>query len=439
MGRINIVNNAKLRVSCTSLENLSFVLFFSADFLRLILGALLARIDGSSFLFPVTWGIIYLPLIFSTIIRLSNKKKVNITFIVILILVIGYVFISLELHPNYLDWYLREDYGIWDTVFRPDKGGIYGFLFFSLCHDENRLYKNFKFIAFMCFLFVGYQYFQFLNLGYWLDINAMGMSVESSYGLTFGYNASFVACMFFMFYIKEKKFLYFLLGIISSMLMILQGSRGAIIVLMFFLLLNYVRKLISKGLVKAFLFTMILLILIIFLAMNLSSILSWLSVKLTNVNLSSRTIDAILNNTLFDDNGRSAIQSLVQEKIQNGPFFGFGIFGDRPLVGPYYYWGYCHNLLLEFQVDFGKYPGFLFFFILVILSMKVYFKNINNNIDKFLIFILIISFTSKLFLSSTFWGDKYFWSFLALILYWNNSEKKTGLRHAFIKKRSESI
>lgn len=408
----------RFHINDSDLINWSFVLFFSSDFFRLLFGSILARVSLSDFSLPLIWLLIYVPIVLAIMLRFACRKKVNLSFLVILLAVALYFWISILIYPSYSTWYQRDVYGIWDTIFRPDKGGIYGFLFFSLCTSSDKVYKNLKPIVAFNLLFVLYQYMQYLKLGYWTDIGASGVTIQTNYGLTFGYNAAFIACVFLAFYFFEKKLHYLVLGISSIIMMLLQGSRGSIIVVVIFLALVYIKKLAIEGAFKGIVSVAIISIIFLLMFMNLDSILKLLSSFLDSNNLSSRTLNAILSSNLFDDNGRNAIQGLVKSAIENGPFFGHGGFGDRPFIAPYYFWGYCHNIILEFQMDFGKYPGFIMIVILLAALVKKAIQYIFDPNEKFFVFAIILSIFMKLFLSSTFWGDRYFWALLAMLLCW---------------------
>ena len=417
-------DKSRTTVTVSKLKNFSFILFFSASLCRLVLGEILIRLGLYSIMQPILWFLIYAPLILAIFLEGRHKKRVPWLFLVILILVAFYFLMSLLIHPSYLPWYTRETYGIWDTIFRLDNGGIYGFLFFAACTDEKELYKNIKAVGVFTFIFVVYQYLQFKSRGYWQDVNMYGETVQTSYGLTFGYNAAFVAIIFLSVFFYEKKKTALAISIASMILMLLQGSRGSSLVILVFFMFLYIRKLFREGSIKAIASVLAIGILALLIYDNLAGIITFIASVVSDKNLSSRTLNALISNNFFDDSGRGAIKYIVEEQINSGSFWGHGGFGDRPYIGPFYYWGYCHNIILEFQMDFGKYPGLILMILLIAMIVKKFIKVIQDNDEKFYIFVVMLSISFKLLLSGTFWGDKYFWGLLAILLCWRTKKFK---------------
>ena len=60
--------------------------------------------------------------------------------------------------------------------------------------------------------------------------------------------------------------------------------------------------------------------------------------------LSSRTIDYFFSGTFTDASERHIIANLAIDLIKRGGLFGWGVYGDRYVLGNYYKWGYSHNL-----------------------------------------------------------------------------------------------
>lgn len=418
----------KTTVTTSTLKSFSLVIFFSASLFRLIFGEVLIRIGLYSFLHPLMWGVIYAPFLMAVFVDAINHKRIPYIFLLVLSLTAIYFWLSLEINPSYLHWYSRDTYGVWDAIFSPDEGGIYGFLFFASCLDKDELYNNVKLIGIFNFIFILYRYFQYRSRGYWVDVNHQGVTVQSSYGLAFGYNAAFVAVIFLSVYFIEKKKYALAISFVSILMMLLQGSRGSSLVIMVFCIMLYIKHLYEKESVKAIISVVILGAAVVVIYYYLPSILSMIESFVNVGNLSSRTLTSLVSNKLFDDSGRSQIRALVEPHINNGPFWGHGGFGDRPYIGPYFNWGYCHNILLEFQMNFGKYPGIVLLGIIIYKIIKLYTQLLKEDRKLFYVFIIMVSICFKLLLSDTFWGNEYFWGLLAILFCW-----KTNYKYGLIK------
>lgn len=78
-----------------------------------------------------------------------------------------------------------------------------------------------------------------------------------------------------------------------------------------------------------------------------------------------------LSGDITSDNGRDAIYALAAGAVKTMSFLGYGAFGDRQFITPYYYWGYCHNIILELIIDFGWLFGIIIFLIICVRSIQV--------------------------------------------------------------------
>lgn len=63
-----------------------------------------------------------------------------------------------------------------------------------------------------------------------------------------------------------------------------------------------------------------------------STIVEWLISLVTYLNIESRTIDMLISDYIFDDNGRNALRDAALTMIDNGWMFGYGVYGDRVVI-----------------------------------------------------------------------------------------------------------
>jgi len=141
--------------------------------------------------------------------------------------------------------------------------------------------------------------------------------------------------------------------------------------------------------------------------------------------LSSRTIDYFFSGTFTDASERHIIANLAIDLIKRGGLFGWGVYGDRYVIGNYYKWGYSHNLFLELFVSFGYLGGFIASFLIIKGVIKL-FKH-TNEVTSQIIFITFLTTSMKLMLSNSFWYSAAFWSLIVLMMKWNRRKiKRTG-------------
>ncbi len=141
--------------------------------------------------------------------------------------------------------------------------------------------------------------------------------------------------------------------------------------------------------------------------------------KISGVN--SRAISMLVEGTFTADNGRNEIYKLAIDAIKHVPFLGYGAYGDRQFIAPYFYWGYSHNIVLEFIIDFGWIFGVLFLAILFYLCVKAVIKAKGNQVA---VVAILIGANAKLFISDSFWSYPYFWMLVGYITYIMYADKK---------------
>ena len=118
-------------------------------------------------------------------------------------------------------------------------------------------------------------------------------------------------------------------------------------------------------------------------------------------------------------NGRSRLYSTLIDIIKNsGLFTMYGAYGDRVLLNGSY--AYAHNLILEILITFGKFFGGIF----IILYIFSFVKNILNKhcagISGQMLLAAFVAFSvCRLFISSSFWYEPYFWGSIALMVTMN--------------------
>ena len=129
-----------------------------------------------------------------------------------------------------------------------------------------------------------------------------------------------------------------------------------------------------------------------------------LNIVIVSMGMSTRITSMIINNSLDDMNGRDIIGDFVRDAINQGPFWGYGLAGDRAILsGTYLQGGFSHNILTELQASFGLIPGIIIFggilfFIFIVFRHST---SLNNKV----FFLLLVSMSCSLWVSGSFLMD----------------------------------
>lgn len=411
---MRIVTKNKKEDSNNKNDLSSFLLMFwmSLFFLLVFARFLLARVGLTSGLIRelILWSITFIPLVIFIININKFKLAKYLHFYIVFFSLLIAMLISLIANPDLYEFYFRKNYGI-DRILRPDSA-IFALLFFQLFDNQKDIID----------LLVKYSVFYFLFLivvdlipsiirGYWQDIGANGKQIKLMYSLSFGYNLAFPTIMFIYNYVVRKRNTYLFGSIIGSLLVLIYGNRGAILVLLIYILLliiGYIRPLkpIRKFIILALL-SIAIVLLIYFSDMITNNFIRWLN----NHDLNSRNINLIISGKISNDNGRKVIWDTVIRAIEKGGIFGYGVLGDRPFVTPIHYVGYSHNIFLELVASFGI-LGYIFIIYIIIDSVYMIFHCKDK--DSYDLFIILFALSCQLLLSMSLWYTWEFWAAIAV-------------------------
>lgn len=393
------------------LLDLTCILWLCNTPVRMVIAKILSLVHQQSHAPLFTAILIYLPLIIYILVNEKIPWKFFHWFVIACLAFFGITYL---IHPEYKHWYTRDAFGVYDTIFRPDRGAIWAFLMIEISGNEKRLWNNFKCASVGIFLYNFYLWIQAKRIGYWLFVDARGMETHRTYSLDFGYSMIFVLLVLMFSYTFDKKRWKLLSAILVFLLILDSGSRGSFLCLLVCVMLTLFsgRKTIAKKLRN----------ILIVGASGCIVLLCWNKILLILIklirkfNISSRTLIMLVSGEATDDNGRDAIHSIILKQIKEKPLTGYGAFGDRQFIGPRFNWGYSHSILYEMWADFGVILGSIFLFLLLFLAIKIILTEKNE--VKSAVIIVILSIGSRLALSNTFWGDPYYWMLVAFITKW---------------------
>lgn len=192
---------------------------------------------------------------------------------------------------------------------------------------------------------------------------------ESIYSMSLSYNLLLPS----MVLLHSKRRLFKLLFFATFLVIVLFGSRGALLFIIIYLSYRIIFN--SKACIK-FLFLFLLGICLLLLPI----ITNWIE-SFDNL---SRSIQLILSGDFFShDSGRNDIYELVLHHIIEAPLFGHGIGADRFYLNGFY----AHNIILEMMLQYGIVAGLSLFFLLTTFIV-VAFLNFRLYRDYTIIFTL---------------------------------------------------
>lgn len=180
--------------------------------------------------------------------------------------------------------------------------------------------------------------------------------------------------------------------------------------------------------------------------------LSMISDILMSHGLNSRFIDSIKNFATFEElsNGRSRIWETAISLIKTGPFYGYGVYGERNAIYNIgMKWGYSHNIFLEILVDFGWLFGSIIIVVLF-FYLVLFFKSSKDKYEKLLV-IIFLTIGFELVLSNSIWLHSGLWILMGLIvnhfkykrqkrdIYFRNFEKDRSKHKHLIRKKISTL
>lgn len=354
----------------------------------------------------------------SKIIRISTISHV-------LLVVFCYIPFLIVLFRNGLKWtqllmffYIALSfliYGIFNSTFVFESwaypaairffSGIIGYFIISIQDDGKKATELFKILIVILFAY---------NFIYSLNATEQA-SYQWGYDMSLGYRMLLpcVGALYF-FLVPERKVLERLLWlslVIGAVTVILSyGSRGPLLGIISMLMLRFLSLFSMKkkiSLAKRLAIILVSLILIALFYLNFKNILLFVSEKLAEQGITSRTINRLIVGTISDDNGRNSIWSVAIARFN---FLGHGPFSDQAYFGE---GNFCHNFFIELFYDYGILIGTGLLVLMVVNFIRVV-KN-SAKTEWYGLFTIYLSYClARLSFSGTFWTETNFWLLLGL-------------------------
>lgn len=194
---------------------------------------------------------------------------------------------------------------------------------------------------------------------------------------------------------------------VSFIIIVSIGSRGAILCIIIFIFLKYVRAY-QKLNYKKVITQLGILSIGIFFFLKTGDILEFVYNLLLRFGIRSRSIFIFLKKDIYLS-GREDIYKVVYEAIIKNPLTGNGVAGDNYILNG----GFPHNIILEIFSDFGLVFGLI---ILLTIFFKVVwlFVEKDNLTIKLGVIWMSLGFI-HLFVSGTYMTDVKFWIFIGVL------------------------
>lgn len=311
---------------------------------------------------------------------------------------------------------------------------LFSMIFFQV--DYNLMLKIFKGIVLAVpWFFVGFAICDFKLLRKYLKIGAyivlcctllqmlfFGDIFSESYSQTMGYTFLPVCLILLDNIFNKIKIIDLFSFFISTILLIAMGARGPLGALAIYFCIRLLYFIVKSRFIGFIVFIILCSILsIIFIFYN--DILIMLRNLFTEIGLSTRVVDALMNKNLLLDPIREKQYLYIIELIKSNPF-GYGVGYDRMLISEYmegaysaeisYGW-YSHNIILDLFLNFGVIIGTCLLLGLCYLLIRNIFLNKNEE-KKQIIFIFIALGLVPLFVSGYFLEDTFFMFLIGILL-----------------------
>lgn len=345
-------------------------------------------------------------------------KKVCFDGIFIVVLCGLFFMYTLMLHPEYQNRF-KDIYK--DGQFSAGNvftlwAGIYLYYLVRLFRgNEHKLYQTMKVLAWVLFFFEIWGFFR----------------REEIYNMGFGYRMEMAAILFILQYLYENKSrIYMFLSFFCLVLALLYGSRASLLGYALFLLVYFIW---NRNLTRRTVYFWGLL-LGAGLLVSSKAFLTWLYYFLKGRGFVSRTLfrTVVKGNIASSPSRTEIIWPTMIRALKKLPFYKmYGAFGDRTLLSTRY--PYAHNFILEILLTFGKVLGGILllwiFFSFVMIILK----------DKSELGLLVVIYgcysLCRLFFSSSFWIEQYFWALLALFVNYYESNREVIAGRLRVKER----
>ncbi|HHL2037251.1 TPA: O-antigen ligase family protein [Clostridium perfringens] len=342
----------------------------------------IVRVLNNEFLYDI--------IIILAIFMLFLKKSIDKKFIALNSIVLLYLFINYFFYFDYRNE-ITHVLKVYMMV------GLLSTFIFSYCKNYAKLLNYLVLMAIINIFIVAFLFINRLKY----DINYMDL----------GYYLLNSLLIIYLKYYKDKKKMWFLIIIPLTIFIFIYGSRGATISFIFSILITIIldfKNSVTYKKVIAFIFSGVIIISGLFIITQEDYLLKFNN-YLNSKGIFSYAITKYVDKSESFSSGRVNRYELALNDIKQHPFIGNGIGNYSAKYGL----NYVHNIFLQLM-DEG---GILLLIIVAILILRFFLVLINTkNTDEKLIYILLISLSFKLIITSQYWDEFSFWLVLNIAL-----------------------
>ena len=325
---------------------------------------------------------LFIPTVFVVGVLLSFRylaKKIAIKDVMFYLVFLIYFYLCYYLYPA--NSKVLDDYSV---IFLLNSLPVY---FVGLSTNISKSFNLLRFVSILSIIVLGLILFVMGGSEVYELNSETGQQAMFSFGL--------LPCLLFLSWSFLESFSYIdlfvvILGIFE---MLSLGTRGPIVcVIVFFIIYMLFFKHYKSPIMSKIIFFIVGCVLYLI----IEPIMLGLSVLLPSLGMSSRITTMYLENSLQDTTGRDSIAEHLWAIISRDFWQGYGLGGDRILVG-----SWSHNFFLEVFVTFGIVLGAVIILWLLILIIRCFIKEKQSVNAKFLLLLICCSIV-KLMISSSF-------------------------------------
>ena len=397
--------NKKIVINIPQIEDILLFYFFTLPIWR---DFVFSHLPGGSY-FGSFLGLVALVAV-TLVKQYRSLNRLIDVFLLYLVIILLFVF-KFWGNPDMSEWIDRL-YGLKSVI---TWGAPLGYIVIRLQYDFNRMMNVLKHTGLVLAIYYAWKSLEVITTGYWTIVQ-FDVERHSTSNMSWSYGVLMAICFLSIYLLKDKKKIVLLPMILGVIGILIYGSRGTIICLVIGIVLLVLFFHEGKMTWKNYLLIFAIAAALIFLLSDNGLLM--ISTLLQNKGVSSRFIDSMVgfkfSNFEETSNGRWIIWITVLDLIKNGPFYGYGVYGERNAVYSLgMKWGYSHNIFLEILVSFG----WLFGSIIIIFAVVqiVRFFRSSKNADEKLVFILFLTIGFELLLSNSLWLQCAPWVLMALV------------------------
>lgn len=242
---------------------------------------------------------------------------------------------------------------------------------------------------------------------------SVGTSVWAGQYMSTSYNAMPAICICIISFTRKEKFSYFdgAIAMIGIFITLVGGSRGAFVADALFVLLIVLISPNTKRNTKIIAIAITVLT-VIGLVLYFDKIIILLESYVSSRGMTSRTLSRITSQSFYQSNDRLLLWGKVLKATTNSPVFGYGVWGDRPIIS-----GYTHNLFLEIFCSYGFVIGGIIIVLFIVSFVRYlrYYKNNSN--EEYLLFLAAIPYGFiQLMFSDSYLYNIWFFVIIGIII-----------------------